>query len=92
MKDKLTDEYRAAVNLGYISEARAEKELRAAKIISEVDREDVWQKKTFYAGYLWMNFQMSWDVTENDLKHAEDAWHKYCDHMDKIRDHQRSKV
>ena len=74
----LTPEYDAAVRLGYITEAAAEKEL-AASSGQGIDRGNVQQRKAFLAGFLWLHFLFDWNVTDNDAEHARDAWNKWCD-------------
>ena len=79
---ELPDEYKAAVNLGYISQDAAEKEF-AASVDYRIDAEDVLQRKAFMAGFMWMHFQMGWSITETDLNHALSAWAKWCEHIEK---------
>ncbi len=75
---ELTPEYDAAVRLGYITQAAAEKELSESPDIG-IKRLDAQQRKAFLAGFLWLNFQLGWKVTDIDAEHARAAWNKWCD-------------
>lgn len=78
----ISDEYQAAVNLNLLSQEAAEKEY-ARLVPIRIDREDTLQRKSFFAGYLFMNFKFEWDVSESDMNDAKHAWNQWCDHQDK---------
>ena len=78
----LTPEYEAAVRLGVITEKQAEAALMKAGI-TMIDRNDSYQRKAFFAGYLWMNFKLEWDVTGKDLETADVMWNEWCDHIER---------
>lgn len=77
----LSQEYQAAVDLGYISQEAAERKY-ARLNINKIDRDDVFQRKSFFAGYLFMNFKFEWDVTEKDMSDAKHAWNQWCDYQE----------
>lgn len=78
----ISDEYQAAVNLGYISKSAAEKECSRMDI-NNIDRENTLQRKAFFAGFLFLSFKFGWDLTEKDMSDARSAWDLWCNHQDK---------
>ena len=76
---KLTDEYQAAVNLGYVSQKQAE---RIMMDNLGIDSENELQRKSFFAGYLWANFLYGWHITDSDKGAAHIAWETYCEHIE----------
>ena len=78
----LSDEMQAAVNLGYISQKSAENVYKRLNI-TQVNRDDVLQRKSFLAGYLFMNFKFKWDILDSDMDQAKSAWNEWCDHIEK---------
>lgn len=77
----LTDEFQAAVHLGYLTKEEAERE-QSRWSVRGIDREDQLQRKAFRAGFLWAFWRHGWGMTDEDLAAASDAWNLWCDHQE----------